>query len=157
MLHYRERRWGYRVIPVNFFLNHKIMSLILLIEQIWQSSDPDTEAKSCGGGLSDSDKATLLKVAAHLDAYVVARGIVDYGKFPEPKVSETTAVPENFGDLLLLLMFAMHHSDSLVFHTPELRERQLNSWAQRANQPPTRVRAASSLGPTRLSSMLEQT
>ena len=128
-----------------------------LVDELWQSPDLHGGARAASAALTAGDRALLGRILEALEARAAARRLLrsknaDAG----PALAAVPVAQEEcFEGLLVLLTLAAHHSDSLLYLPPHLREARLESWADSTGLDIEVVREASTLGPYGLRPLLQ--
>ena len=127
-----------------------------LVDELWQSPDLHGRARAASAALTAGDRTLLGRILEALEARAAARRLLRPKNENAESALTTVLVAQEkcFEGLLVLLTLAAHHSDSLLYLPPHLREARLESWADSTGLDIGVVREASTLGPFGLRPLL---
>jgi hypothetical protein len=125
-----------------------------LVERLWQAEDLDEEAAHAGRSLTPQEFRALQEVAAELETRVSSKRIFE-GQKDERHSVATLGQGQTVKGLLILLVLATYHSDTLLFLPPSARHKRALEWAERTGFPLDFVKEAAILGPHGLRPLLE--
>jgi len=125
------------------------------VERVWQSSDGHSSALSIAHQLSSEQKNALSEVLAEIKnrAEALSRAKLA-GKGGKAGFTVAKSEEEKAASILLLLSFAIYHSDGLALLPAELRQSEIRSWSEQAGLREEIVQEAVKLGPARLNPMI---
>jgi hypothetical protein len=116
-----------------------------LIERLWQAEDLDEEAAHASRSLTAQEIEALRAITQALNDRVSARRILSDDKLDGDSAAGSLRGETTEG-LLILLVLATYHSDTLLFLPAELRHKQVRQWAERTGFPLEIVKEATVLG-----------
>ena len=128
-----------------------------VLDQIWRSGSGLAEALRLSHELPQTSSQQLLN-EFELLADMSLTNKTNSAPTELPSLGSTSSIVEPNADLLarllLLLVFGIYHSDSLVYLPPEMRQERLVDWAKATNFEIEVVRKAATLGPAGLGALI---
>lgn len=124
-----------------------------IVEQIWRSGSSLAVAHRLSQELPSTSQQELLRKVESLAGMHLTEYSNTVFTEPAPSGPNNTSVDPNadlLARLLLLLVFGIYHSDSLLYLPPEMRQERLIDWAKVTNLDVDVVRRFATLGPAGL-------
>lgn len=131
--------------------------LLDAIDHIWKVSNKAQEAQLASCAITAAGRLALKEVLTLLHNRLAVRRVLTTIKLNDALPVSAILPTLNLGEeakLLLLLTLSIHHSDSLLYLPPEMRETQLRQWAEMTQTEIEVVREAVTLGPAGLTPLL---
>ena len=124
-----------------------------IVEQIWRSGSSLAEALRLSQDLPPTAQQQLLsKFESMADSPFAEKTKAVFAETgsSEPTTNSVEPNSDVLARLLLLLVFGIYHSDSLVYLPPEMRKERLTDWANATNFDFEVVKRVATLGPAGL-------
>ena len=124
-----------------------------IVEQIWRSGSSLAEALRLSQDLPPTAQQQLLSKFESMADFPFAektKAVSAETGSSEPTTNSVEPNSDVLARLLLLLVFGIYHSDSLVYLPPEMRKERLTDWANATNFDFEVVKRVAILGPAGL-------